>query len=122
MEAASPDTLRRLGFFIGAGTLEGRFHETAEGVAERLYRDGLRHVYREEVAGHDDDRLRRVPKELDDADHPFPDDLKLRSFSAGTKLTQKSVTSTSLPDDLAKTFKLAAPYTRFICEAIGVPF
>ena len=74
------------------------------------------------VAGHDDDRLKRVPKELHADTHPYPDDLRLRSFSAGTRLTQKMVTSSTLPADLAKTFKLAAPYTRFICEAIGVPF
>ncbi len=75
-----------------------------------------------EVAGHDDDRLVRVPKELADIDHPYPDDLRLRSFSAGTRISQKTVTSASLPAELAKTFKLAAPYTRFICQAIGVPF
>ncbi len=75
-----------------------------------------------EVAGHDDDRLVRIPKELDGIDHPYPDDLRLRSFSAGTRLNQKMVTSSSLPADLAKMFKLAAPYTRFICQAIGVPF
>ena len=75
-----------------------------------------------EVAGHDEDRLKRVPKELDGTGHPYPDDLRLRSFSAGTRLTQKTVLSPSLPDDLAKTLKLAAPYTRFICEAIGLPF
>jgi len=75
-----------------------------------------------EVAGHDDDRLQRVPKGLETNGHPYPDDLRLRSFSAGTRLTQKTVTSSTLPVDLAKTFKLAAPYTRFICEAIGVPF
>lgn len=74
------------------------------------------------VAGHDDDRLKRVPKDLDVDTHPYPDDLRLRSFSAGTRLTQKTVTSSTLPAELAKTFKLAAPYTRFICEAIGVPF
>lgn len=75
-----------------------------------------------EVAGHDDDRLVRIPKELDGIDHPYPDDLRLRSFSAGSRLNQRMLTSSSLPADLAKTFKLAAPYTRFICQAIGVPF
>lgn len=75
-----------------------------------------------EVAGHDDDRLKRVPKELDADSHPYPDDLRLRSFSAGTRITQKVVTSGAFADDLLKTFKNAGPYTRFICEAIGVPF
>ena len=74
-----------------------------------------------EIAGHDDDRLKRVPKELD-SDHPYPDDLRLKSFSAGTRVTQKLVTSADFSDEILKTFKKAAPYTRFICEAIGVPF
>lgn len=66
-------------------------------------------------------RLKRVPKELD-PDHPYPDDLRLRSFIAERPLTQKLVTSTSFADDLLKSFDKAGPYTRFLCEAIGVPF
>jgi uncharacterized protein (TIGR02453 family) len=73
------------------------------------------------LADDDGDRLQRVPKELD-SNHPFPDDLRLKSFTAGTRLTQKSITSGGFPDDLLKKFKNAAPYTRFLCEAIGVPF
>lgn len=95
-------------------------HDDPDGWSEAAHQAGFTSTW--EVAGHEEDRLKRVPRELDGADHPYPDDLRLRSFSAGSRLTQKTVTSTSLPDDLAKTFKLAAPYTRFICEAIGVPF
>jgi uncharacterized protein (TIGR02453 family) len=73
------------------------------------------------VAGHADDRLKRIPKELDSA-HPFPDDLRLKSFSAGTRLTQKTVTSPTLTDDLLDMFKMAGPYNRFLCDAIGVPY
>lgn len=73
------------------------------------------------IGDQENDRLKRVPKELD-PDHPFPDDLRLKSFTAGTRLTQKTVTSTGLSDDLSKSFKKAAAYTRFLCEAIGVPF
>jgi len=73
------------------------------------------------IGGHDDDRLKRVPKELD-GDHPYPDDLRLRSFSAGTRLTQKTVTSARFGDDLFRSFEKAGPYTRFLCRAIGLPF
>lgn len=73
------------------------------------------------LADHDDDRLKRVPKEFDE-DHPYPDDLRLKSFTAGSRLTQKFVTSSSFADDALKLFKTAAPYTRFLCDAIGVPF
>jgi uncharacterized protein (TIGR02453 family) len=74
------------------------------------------------VAGHEEDRLKRVPKELDTGEHPFPDDLRLKSFSAGTRLTQKEVTSATFLDDILNEFKKATPYTRFLCDAIGVPF
>lgn len=95
-------------------------NDKPEGWSDVAHRSAFVSIW--DVATHDDDRLKRVPKELDAAAHPYPDDLRLRSFSAGTRLTQKTVTSSTLTDDLAKTFKLAAPYTRFICEAIGVPF
>lgn len=70
---------------------------------------------------HEEDRLKRVPKELD-PDHPFPDDLRLRSFIAGTRLSQRLVTSHSFGDELLGVFDEAGPYTRFLCRAIGVSF
>lgn len=53
MEPAEADALQSLAFFIGAGSLEGSYHRTAKKMAARLHADGLRDVYREEVAGHD---------------------------------------------------------------------
>ena len=73
------------------------------------------------IGDHDEDRLKRLPKELD-ADHPYPDDLRLRSFTAGARLTQKQVTSSSFGDDLLAIFDRAGPYTAFLCRASGVPF
>ncbi|HEX6221278.1 MAG TPA: TIGR02453 family protein, partial [Acidimicrobiia bacterium] len=73
------------------------------------------------LSSHDHDRLKRIPKELD-SDHPFPDDLRLRSFSAGNRMTQKLVTSPDFADELIALFATAGPYTRFLCEAIGVEF
>ena len=70
---------------------------------------------------HDEDRLRRIPSGLD-PNHPHADDLRLKSFVAGTRLTQKEVTSPDFADRLLKSFKETAPLTRFLCEAIGVPF
>lgn len=74
-----------------------------------------------EIDSHADDRLRRIPKELD-PDHPYPDDLRLKSFTAGTRLTQKSVTSRGFADELLDMYSSAGPYARFLCAAIGVPF
>ena len=73
------------------------------------------------IAGHDDDYLKRIPKEFD-PDHPYPDDLRLKSFTAGSRLTQKMVTSDSFANDLFGMFKKAGGYTQFLCDAIGVPF
>jgi uncharacterized protein (TIGR02453 family) len=73
------------------------------------------------LAGHDDDRLKRVPRELD-TEHPYREDLRLRSFSAGRRLTQRQVTSATFLDEVVKSFKEVGPFTRFLCEAIGVPF
>lgn len=73
------------------------------------------------IADHDEDRLKRIPRELD-PDHPYPDDLRLKSFTAGTRLTQRSVTSTSFADDLSESYALTGPYVEFLCRAIDVPF
>lgn len=73
------------------------------------------------LASHTEDRLKRVPKELD-SDHPYPDDLRLKSFTAGNRMTQKMVTSSDFPDELADLFAAAGPYTRFLCEAIDLEF
>lgn len=73
------------------------------------------------IGDEEDDRLKRVPKELD-ANHPFPEDLRLKSFTAGTKLTQKLVTSSGFPDDLLARFQSAGPYSAFLCRAMGLAF
>lgn len=73
------------------------------------------------IGDHDDDRLRRLPKELD-ADHPFADDLRLKSFIAGSRLTQRAVTSTRFSDDLYALYARATAFTGFLCDAVGVPF
>lgn len=74
------------------------------------------------LAEGEETRLKRVPPELRDGDHPFPEDLRLRSFSAGSRLTQRLVTSAELVDELADRFGRAAPYARFLCTAIGLTF
>ena len=73
------------------------------------------------IGDHDEDRLKRVPKEFE-PDHPFADDLRLRTFTAGSRINQKTVTSESFGDELQTAFSKAGPYTRFLCDAIGVPF
>jgi uncharacterized protein (TIGR02453 family) len=73
------------------------------------------------VGDHDDDRLKRTPRDFD-PDHPHPDDLRLKSFIAGSRMTQKLATSADFSDELLGMFQKAAPFTRFLCQAVGVSF
>lgn len=65
--------------------------------------------------------LKRVPKEFDEG-HAYPDDLRLKSFIAGSRLSQGLVTSAAFESELATMFGKASNFTRFLCDAIGVPF
>ncbi len=69
----------------------------------------------------EDETLKRVPRELDPA-HPYSQDLKMKTFVAGARLSQKQVTSASFADDLAAMYSTAAPFAGFLCHAVGVPF
>ena len=65
--------------------------------------------------------LKRIPKELD-PEHPYADDLRMKSFTAGSRLTHAQVTSSSFDADLATTYRKAGPFTAFLCRAIDLPF
>lgn len=69
----------------------------------------------------EDEYLKRVPREFDEG-HPHADDLRLKSFIGSAKLTQSQVTSTSFAEDLGAMFKASAPFTGFLCRAVGLPF
>jgi len=69
----------------------------------------------------EEEMLKRVPKEYD-PEFPFADDLRMKSFTAGEKLTHKAVTSPDFDDTLAKAYAKAGPYTEFLCSAIGLPY
>ncbi|MGH8949189.1 MAG: DUF2461 domain-containing protein, partial [Acidimicrobiia bacterium] len=68
----------------------------------------------------DDEMLKRVPPGLD-SEHPHADDLRMKSFMAGTNLTQKQVTSTGFDEELAAMFARASRFTGFLCGALSVP-
>lgn len=65
--------------------------------------------------------LKRPPRGFD-GDHPFIDDLKRKDFMATAKLSQKQVVSSSFMKDLAKALKPGAPFVKFLCGAVGVPY
>lgn len=67
------------------------------------------------------DSLSRPPKGYD-AEHPLIDDLKRKDFIAGTKITQKMVTSDHFMEDVTDIFKRATPFMKFLCGAVGVNF
>jgi uncharacterized protein (TIGR02453 family) len=69
----------------------------------------------------EDETLKRVPRELD-PDHPYADDLRMKSFIAGTGLTQKQVTAGGFAGDLGSMFAKASKFARFLCDATGVAF
>jgi uncharacterized protein (DUF2461 family) len=65
--------------------------------------------------------LKRLPKQYD-PEHPFADDIRLKSFIASRSLSQKAVTSSSFTDDLSADLEKARPLAAFLCEAIALPF
>ena len=67
------------------------------------------------------DALKRPPKGFD-ADHPLIDDLKRKDFIASTGLPQRRVTADDFLADFAENCERAAPFMRFLCEALDVDF
>jgi uncharacterized protein (TIGR02453 family) len=73
------------------------------------------------IEPHAEEMLKRVPKDFDQG-HPYPDDLRLKSFIAGSKLSQGLVTSSGFDSELASMFRKASNFTLFLCDSIGIPF
>ncbi len=70
---------------------------------------------------HAEESLKRLPKQYD-PDHPFVDDIRLKSFIASRSLSQKVVTSASFSEGLSADLEKARPLAAFLCKAIGLPF
>jgi uncharacterized protein (TIGR02453 family) len=69
----------------------------------------------------EDEMLKRVPPGFDQG-HPYADDLRMKSFIAGTSITQKQATAAGFDEALAEMFRRANGFTRFLCEALDIPF
>lgn len=69
----------------------------------------------------DDGVLKRVPREFDEG-FPYAQDLRLKSFIAIHRITQKSITSPELDVDLARVFKAGSAFNAFLCKAVGLPY
>ncbi|MCI0425623.1 MAG: TIGR02453 family protein [Actinobacteria bacterium] len=68
-----------------------------------------------------DDSLKRLPPQFD-PEHLYADDLRLRSFVAGRRLTQKEVVSAGFLDSYTEMCRSAGPFMGFLCVAVGVEF
>lgn len=67
------------------------------------------------------DSLKRPPRGYDSS-HPLAEDLMRKDFFAGPSLSQPDATSGAFLANVARTFQLGAPYLRYLCVAVGVPF
>ncbi len=68
-----------------------------------------------------DEILKKVPRDLEQ-DHPYADDLRMKSFVAGATVADQMVASAGFDTRLIAMYAKAAGFTAFICKAIGLPF
>jgi uncharacterized protein (TIGR02453 family) len=68
-----------------------------------------------------DEMLQRVPRDFD-PDGAHVDDIRMKSFTAEHRLTQKSVVSRGFIDEYEAMCRDAMPFMAFLCDAMGVPF
>ena len=55
-------------------------------------------------------------------DHPLLDDLKRKDFIAVAALTDRGVTSAGFTAEVARSFQTAAPFMKFLCQALELQF
>lgn len=67
------------------------------------------------------DSLKRPPQGYP-ADHPLVEDLMRKDFIATVGLRQADVTAAGFAESYGRTCADAAPFVRFLCRAVGVPF
>ena len=65
--------------------------------------------------------LVRPPKGFE-SDDPLIEDLKRKDFIASSRLTQKTVTSSSFIDQFDEMCQESSSFMAFLCEAVGVSF
>jgi uncharacterized protein (TIGR02453 family) len=67
------------------------------------------------------DSLKRAPAGVD-PDHPLIEDLKRKDHVCDAMLDEGTVTSEDFLPVFADHCRAAAPYVKFLCEAVGLPF
>lgn len=81
-------------------------------------RDDRRFRSRYEISG---DTLIRAPRGYD-PEHPLIEDLKRTDFVAVSGLTEREVVSAGFLDHFEAICRDAAPFMKYLCGAIGVPY
>jgi uncharacterized protein (TIGR02453 family) len=102
-----------------ARTIRQAIHDDTEDWAKAAKRRDFTDTW--STTPDDDEMLKRLPAGFD-PDHPFADDLRMKSFIAGATLTQKRVTSPGFDQELASMFTKAGGFARFLCKALALPF
>ncbi len=67
------------------------------------------------------EQLKRGPRDWP-KDHPLLEELKRKDHIAVCPVDDEVLTRADLPDHLVDRLRLAAPFMRFLCEAIEQPF
>lgn len=112
--------------FFGAGCWHpapdalGRIRDHIAAKPERWFsvRDEKKFAARWALAG---DSLSRPPRGYA-AQHPAIDDLKRKDFIGLAPLSAPEVTATGLVKQAGAQFATAAPFMKFLCEALNVPW
>lgn len=69
----------------------------------------------------DEESLVRPPQGFD-PNHPMIEEIKRKSFTTGTRLTEVQVTSPRFMPDFIDFCKSASPLMRFLASAVGLPW
>jgi uncharacterized protein (DUF2461 family) len=67
------------------------------------------------------DTLKRAPRGID-PDHPLIDDLRRKDFICSTEFSEDAALRPDFVDRYGDACRAAAPYVRFITEAVGQRF
>ncbi len=78
-------------------------------------------TFKKTFDGVDGEALTRPPRGYD-PNHPLIEDIKKKSFFAGSESSVKSAGSAKLLDEVAATFAAAKSLMKFLCDAQGVKF
>jgi hypothetical protein len=71
--------------------------------------------------GHDEDRLKRPPRG-DAPDHPCVEDLRLQTFTASTRFTERDACAPAFPARFEQACRDATPLMKFLTVAVGLPW